>query len=266
MIKLKITLFLMTISSIVLSQDHTSKQMQKVTRENTEWCDTWIPYVQKTDKPRILLIGDSIMKGYYKPVCKLLSEKAYCAKFATSACITDPVFYLQLRTMFSQYKYAIIHFNNGLHGFGYTEKEYQAGYEKVLKYLRKVSSSSKIILALSTPLNLKDNKNHLNYRIDERNRIVQELGKKYDVEINDLYSISKNHPEYYKDTYHYKSKGIELQSKQVADAIVRLLQISTAKSQCVSPPLSSECPLGKGMLQDLKQSNPLKTESRRKPE
>ncbi len=96
----------MTISSIILSQGHTSKQMQKVKRENIEWCDTWIPYARKTDKPRILLIGDSIMRGYYNPVCKLLSEKAYCAKFATSACLADPVFYLQLRTMFSQYKYS----------------------------------------------------------------------------------------------------------------------------------------------------------------
>lgn len=219
---LTLLLVLLTIDT-ALAQESETKLSQKIARGDIEWLDIWIPSAPKTDKPRILLVGDSITRGYYGAVCTLMKGEAYCSMFTTSACVADPAFLVQLQTMFSQYKYDIIHFNNGIHGNGYTEKEYQAGYESVLKYIKAVSPSSKLALALSTPLNSKSNKNHLNPRIDERNIIVQELGKIYGAEINDLHSISKDHPEYYKDPYHYKGMAIDLQSKQVAEKIKKLM-------------------------------------------
>ncbi len=221
---------MLTTISIAQAQEIKLEQKQKIERENTEWCDIRIPSAPKTDKPRILLIGDSITKGYYNLVCRLMKEEAYCSKFATSACVADPAFHVQLQSMFSQYKYDYIHFNNGLHGIKYTEEEYQIGYEKALKYMHKQSPSSKIILALSTPLKSNSSKGHLNPRIDERNRIVRELGEKYNVEINDLHSISKSHPEYYTDPYHYNRVAIELQGKQVTDTIMKLQDGEQAKT------------------------------------
>ncbi|MFO7936703.1 MAG: SGNH/GDSL hydrolase family protein [Kiritimatiellia bacterium] len=221
--KLTITSLVLTMVSFALSGEKNSAPGQKIQRENIEWCDIWIPSATKTDKPRILLAGDSISRGYYKSVCKLLKGQAYCCRFSTSACVADPAFHVQLQAMFTQYKYDIIHFNNGLHGTGYTEEEYKGGYEKVLKYIRKVSPSSKIVLALSTPLNPESSRNNLNPRIDERNKIVRKLGKMYGAGINDLHSVSKDHPEYYKDPYHYKKTAIDLQSKQVAEQIKKLL-------------------------------------------
>jgi hypothetical protein len=40
-----------------------------------------------------------------------------------------------------------------------------------------------------------------------------------------IHSISKGHPEYYTDAYHYKAEAIELQGKQVADTIKEQLKI-----------------------------------------
>lgn len=33
-------------------------------RENIEWCDVWHANANKTDQPAVLIIGDSISKGY----------------------------------------------------------------------------------------------------------------------------------------------------------------------------------------------------------
>ncbi|MGE4490145.1 MAG: SGNH/GDSL hydrolase family protein [Kiritimatiellales bacterium] len=221
--KLVIVSIVLTAGLTAMSEEGEPEQTQKIVREKIEWCDIWIPSAPETDLPRVLLVGDSITKGYYESVCKDLEGIAYCSKFATSACVSDPAFGEQLKAMFSQYKYDIVHFNNGLHGTGYTEEEYQAGYKKALLYIKNESPSSKIILALSTSLNSESDKNYLNSRINERNRIVRELGKKYNAEINDLYSISKDHPEYYKDPHHFKPEAIELQSRQVSDIIRKLL-------------------------------------------
>lgn len=197
----------------------------KIARENIEWCDVWVPGAASTNKPRVLLVGDSITKGYYKVASDQLGEQANCARFATSACVADPAFHVQLESLLSQYTFTLVHFNNGLHGVGYTEEEYRAGYEKALKAIQKHSPSTKLILALSTPLNEKSSANSLNPRVDERNRIVSELAKTYGATVNDLHSISKGHPEYYTDAYHYKSAAIELQGKQVAEKI----------KECIAP-------------------------------
>jgi len=216
---------LLAINQAAFSQEGKSEQKPKIERENIEWCDVWIPGATNTNKPRVLLVGDSITKGYYKVASDQLGDRATCARFATSACVADPAFHVQLEALLSQYTFALIHFNNGLHGVGYTEEEYQAGYEKALKSIQKHSPSTKLVLALSTPLNETSSANSLNPRMNERNRIVSELAKTYGATVNDLHSISKGHPEYYTDAYHYKAVAIELQGKQVAEAIKERISV-----------------------------------------
>lgn len=214
----------MLLSQVALIQNSQADPKQKIAREAKEWCNTWVDSAHLDDKPRFLMIGDSITNGYYNLASKALAEKAYGAKLTTSACVADPAFLKQLEGLLSQYKFAVIHFNNGLHGFAYTEEEYQAGYEKALEYVKKMAPSAKLILALSTPLKSTSKKNALNPRVDERNKIVRTLAGKYNAQINDLHSISRGHPEYYSDPYHYKKVAVELQAKQVADMIVMTLK------------------------------------------
>lgn len=209
-----ITLLFATISNSAISEE-------KISREGTEWCNIWMNSATSSDKERVLLVGDSITNAYFNSVSKQLKEKFYCAKLTTSACVSDPIFLEQLAVMFNNYKYKVIHFNNGLHGFGYTEEEYKIGYEKVLKFIQKKAPKAKIILAFSTPLKSTSPQNSLNPRVDKRNKIVQDLAKKYSAEVNDLHSISKGHPEFYSDPYHYKAEAVKVQSKQVAAVILK---------------------------------------------
>ncbi len=196
----------------------------KIFREGTEWFQSNTPNAVSVDKPRVLLIGDSITAQYYGAVRTLLQEKAYCSYIATSAAIADPVFLQQMEPMFSGYEYAVIHFNNGLHGWDYTEEEYRAGYERTLDFFRKKAPQSRLIIVLSTPVKPGSNvDNRLNPRVDARNKIVRDIAKNLSLEVNDLHSISKDKPDIYSDNFHYKKEAVDLQARQVADKILKVI-------------------------------------------
>ncbi|MGE4488489.1 MAG: SGNH/GDSL hydrolase family protein [Kiritimatiellales bacterium] len=196
---------------------------EPVFREPIEWCDIWVSSAHLADRPRVLLVGDSITKAYYSTVEKKLEGLAYCARLATSACIADPAFQQQLEGLLSQYNFDVIHFNNGLHQFSYNNERYQRGYKQALETIKRLVPSANVILALSTPLQSTGDKAYLTPRVDQRNQIVQALAQEYGFEIDDLYSLSKGHPEYYKDPVHYKPETVVLQGNQVASVIQKAL-------------------------------------------
>ncbi|NCO35628.1 MAG: SGNH/GDSL hydrolase family protein [Armatimonadetes bacterium] len=162
-------------------------------------------------------------KDYCPVVAKKLEGVAYCAKLATSSSVADPAFHHQLATMLSGYHYAVVHFNSGLHGFGYTEGEYRDGYEATLKQIREQLPDAKLILALTTPLQSTSSSNRHNPRVDERNGMARQLAEELRADINDLHSPLKDHPEYYRDPFHFLQPAIEMQAEQVAARIKSLL-------------------------------------------
>jgi hypothetical protein len=96
-------------------------------RERIEWADIWVTDANKDDLPRVLLVGDSITRGYFGEVEKHLAGKAYCARLTTSKCVSDPSFADEVQLVLKHYKFSVAHFNNGLHGWGYTEPQYRDG-------------------------------------------------------------------------------------------------------------------------------------------
>ena len=80
-------------------------------RERIEWADIWVTDADKIDLPRVLLVGDSITRGYFDGVEKQLAGKAYCARLTTSKCVADPSFLDEVQLLLKQYRFAVIHFN-----------------------------------------------------------------------------------------------------------------------------------------------------------
>lgn len=199
------------------------KPEAQIHREAIEWCNVWIPSVNKTDMPEVLMIGDSITKHYYKSVEKKLEGKAYSANLTTSTCVADPLFIVQLESVIGYYDFDVIHFNNGLHGFEYTEEEYKQGYKVALALIREKLPEAKVIIALSTPTKEGGSKEFLIPRIQARNRIASELAKRINIPINDLFTLMKGHSEYYNDDYHFCTEAIDIQAKQVAQMISGLI-------------------------------------------
>ena len=194
-----------------------------VYREPTEWCNVWISNTDKDDLPRVLLVGDSITQQYYSHVERELVGKAYCARLTTSACVADPMFAIQLRSVIEQYEFNVVQINNGLHGMGYTEKEYRRGYEDALRLIREKKPNAKIIVVLSTPTKAGGSKAYLIPRMEIRNGIIGELAENISAGVIDLFTPMQGHPEYYRDDYHFHSKAIAIQAKLVAKAIREIL-------------------------------------------
>ena len=58
--------------------------------ERIEWSDIWITDADRDELPRVLLVGDSIVRGYYDGVEKALAGKAACARYTTSKFLGNP--------------------------------------------------------------------------------------------------------------------------------------------------------------------------------
>lgn len=125
------------ITFILLSLCIFTYAQKKIAREYIEWSDIWIPGANKTDLPHVLLIGNSITRGYYGKVEAALKEKAYVGRLSNSKSVGDPALIEELAVVLKNTKFDVIHFNNGLHGFDYTEEEYDKSFPKLIKIIRK---------------------------------------------------------------------------------------------------------------------------------
>ncbi|HSY19572.1 MAG TPA: SGNH/GDSL hydrolase family protein, partial [Candidatus Acidoferrales bacterium] len=120
--------------------------------ESIEWCDIWISHANETNLPRVLLIGDSITRAYYPEVERQLAGKAYVGRLSSSAFISDPALNRQIKMMLREYHFDIIHFNNGMHGWQHSEKEYDAAFPGFLATIKSGAPDARLIWASTTTL------------------------------------------------------------------------------------------------------------------
>jgi lysophospholipase L1-like esterase len=164
---------------------------QEAKHEHIEWSDIWIANADMDDRPRILLVGDSIAQGYYLPVETRLSGKANCARFTTSKFLGDPDYLAELTLILDRYKFDVIHVNNGLHGLDYTDNEYKEGLLALLKIIKRHAPKAKLIWGMTTPTRTGESltvfKSHQNNRIIARNKIAAEIMNQEKIQINNLY-------------------------------------------------------------------------------
>jgi lysophospholipase L1-like esterase len=223
-------------------------------RESIEWCDIWVPHVNDDKLPRVLLIGDSITRGYYPAVEKNLDGKAYVSRLATSAFISDPALLQEITLVLDNYKFDVIQFNNGMHGWQHSEAEYRAGFPKFLATIRKHARGAKLIWANTTPLKddsssetnepaletgkgvesgklmlQKDVMKASDARIAARNAIALEFIKPLEIPVTDLYAPMLGHPEFHNGNVHFNAQGITAQAKLVAAGIESALNSKDGK-------------------------------------
>ncbi len=201
---------------------------QDVKLEKIEWTDIWVMDANATEHPRVLLVGDSIVKGYYGAVEERLSGKAACARYATSLFLSNPDYLAELSLLLKRYDFDVIHINNGLHGWEYSEAEYRQGLKDLLARIEQDAPRAKCIWCMTTPVRSSEDLSKFdadqNDRVIERNKIAAEIMKAAGIPVNDLYGVVQDHPEYVaKDGVHYNDKGRIAQTEQVAARINKLL-------------------------------------------
>jgi hypothetical protein len=194
-------------------------------RENIEWCDIWVTGAEKEDLPRVLLIGDSITRGYFKEVENHLQGKAYCARLTTSLCVCSPAFAEEVELMLEQYRFAVIHINNGLHGWSYTEDQYGKALGPFMEFLMRKSQGASVIWAQTTPVVADGTTNsERTGRVKARNALALAVAARHQLPVDDLFGLVVDHPEYFSsDGVHFNQTGVAVQARQVATCVAKAL-------------------------------------------
>jgi hypothetical protein len=216
---------LVACSALVLSLSHAEER--PIHREKIEWCDVWIVDADKSDQPRVLLIGDSITRAYYPEVAKKLAGKASVSRFSTSSSVGDPALIKQIKTFLTENHFDVIHFNNGMHGWDYTEAEYQKYFPEFVTVIQEAAPKARLIWATTTPVRKKNELTQLDpktARVKARNEIAAVYVTGHSIPTDDLFRLVESHPDYYReDGVHFAAPGSTAEAAQVAAAVEKLL-------------------------------------------
>jgi lysophospholipase L1-like esterase len=176
--------------------------------------------------PRVLLIGDSISRGYTLAVRKQLAGKANVHRAPTN-CGSSVNGVEKLDIWLGQGKWDVIHFNFGIHDVqkSIPMDTYLKNLETIVGRLK--ATGAKVVFATTTPIqeDLTKKQNPATAVI-ERNKAAMEIMKKNDVTVDDLFTaITPKLAEYQniKDV-HFKEEGYDYLGKAVSDSIVPLLK------------------------------------------
>lgn len=187
--------------------------------------------------PRVLLIGDSITNSYLEPVRKALAGKANIDAWITPTTQADKSLPKTLAAILAWQKYAVVHFNLGLHGWQkgrIPEGQYEPLTRQLVQDLRTGAPQATLIWATITPVTVKGEPEKLNPdiqpTIEEHNRMALEVMKSEGVEIDDLAGLmAKNLPLAAGDMFHWKPAGVALLTESVSKSIGAALEKQKAK-------------------------------------
>ena len=200
-------------------------QGKKSIAEKIEWTWEVTPDHVQSGLPNVLLLGDSITRNYYPTVVKELDGKANVYLFSASTSVGDPRLPGQLKEFFKMVdvKFRVVHFNNGMHGWGYSETEFGENFSAYIKAIRRDAPGAKLVWANVTPVPKDDPSAQTNARIDARNAITEPIIEAEKIPLDDQHALMKQHPEMYRDNVHPSEEASQLQGKQAAETIEKLL-------------------------------------------
>ena len=182
------------------------------------------------NRPRVLLIGDSILNGYRKHVITSLNGKAYVDAWVNPYHQSEHVNKL-LAEVLAQGPYDVVHFNMGLHGW--PEGRIKPGtFEPLTKayvgVLKAKLPNARLIWASSTPVTMKGKPSELepdiNPIIVEHNRMAAKVMAEMNVPVNDFYALLVNKRGLARgDRFHWTAPAYKLLAKTVIESVLREL-------------------------------------------
>lgn len=190
---------------------------------------------------KILLIGDSIRRGYDEAVKESLSGIAE-VYFPEENCrfASYVLRYIhEYRKLTEDKTFDIIHWNAGLWDclrlFGedpHTPLDvYEYYIDRICIRIKKLFPEAKVIFATSTWVQsekMSPDAKRYNEEIEAYNKVAVDTVKKYGFIVNDLYEVAKSLPdEAHSDAVHYyTSMGTEAFTKKVLSALTPALNLS----------------------------------------
>lgn len=195
--------------------------------EEIEW--TWEVRPPHPDPrlPNVLLLGDSLSRNYFPEVRKDLAGVANVYLMAASTSVGDPRIEHQIAEFatMENVRFKVVHFNNGMHGWAYTEAQYKAAFPAYLRAVRSLTGrEGTLIWASTTPVRSDANKGVTNARVEARNRIAQEFVQAAGIPIDDQFSLMEQHQNLHKDPIHFNTAGSNIEGDQAAAMIRKALK------------------------------------------
>jgi lysophospholipase L1-like esterase len=190
--------------------------------EKIEWTWEVRPAHPDPNLPNVLLLGDSIARNYFPQVAKDLTGIANVYLMASSTSVGDPRLPHQIAEFAAMENVAfrVVHFNNGMHGWGYTETQYKTAFPALLSSVRSLTGKGgRLIWANTTPVKPNAFNGATNPRIEERNAIAQEQVRAAGISIDDQHTLMTEHPDLHEDAVHFGPRGADIMGDHVAASI-----------------------------------------------
>ena len=198
--------------------------------EEIEWTWEVRPAHADAKLPNVLLLGDSITRAYFPEVTRQLTGVANVYLMASSTSVGDPRLARQMEEFSSAegVAFSVVHFNNGMHGWAYSEREYREAFAAFLAEIRTIAPKAALIWATTTPVKKDTEKDApapgpTNARVEARNAIAEKLVKPAGIAIDDQHGLMLKHTELHQDNVHFSEEGAAIQGKQAAELIRGLL-------------------------------------------
>ncbi len=174
-------------------------------------------------RPRVLLIGDSVSRGYTQAVRKALQGKANVHR-APANCGPTRLGVQKIDVWLGERKWDVIHFNFGIHDRNTPVAEYVARLEQLVERMEK--TGAKLIWASTTPIPDDPANGQTAASIVERNETAAEVMRKHGVAIDDLFSAVTPHLATMQNPgdVHFNGAGYAFLGQRVAESIERELK------------------------------------------
>jgi len=192
--------------------------------------------IKDPKRPRVLLIGDSILSGYMAHAIKALDGKAYVDAWVNPYNQSEHLNKNILPGVLAKGPYDVVHFNMGLHGWPEgrikpgTFEPLTKGYVEVI---RAKLPKAKILWASSTPVLLGGDVKKLdpviNGNILEQNRIADKVMAECGVPVSDFYAMLVDKLELArggKDKFHWTAPAYKILGDKCAEAVLKALPAS----------------------------------------
>jgi hypothetical protein len=173
--------------------------------------------------PRVLLIGDSVSRGYTQPTRKALTGKANIHR-APANCGPTASGLKNIEVWLGEGKWDVIHFNFGIHDRATPAADYVKRLEEIVTRLEK--TGAKLIWASTTPIPDNPAQKQTAASIVEKNALAAEVMKKHGIPTDDLFGAMTprlaelQNP----NDVHFKGEGYDFLGAQVGEAILLRLK------------------------------------------
>ena len=190
--------------------------------EEIEWTWEVRPPHPDAKLPNVLLLGDSISRNYFPQVTKDLEGVANVYLMATSTSVGDPRLPHQIAEFarLENRHFGVVHFNNGMHGWGYTEAQFKASFPLLIAAVRALAGKDGgLVWANITPVKNDAASGATTPRIDARNAIALAIVLAENIPVDDQHSLMEKHLDLYEDSVHFNPAGANIMGIQAAATI-----------------------------------------------